>query len=51
MWIALVVYIALVMVLVLVFNPLGGVLDRWDTIRLRWIATLRPGQFTLSGSR
>ena len=37
----MVVYFLSLLIGVAFFQPLGGIFDRFDTLRLRWIANLR----------
>jgi tRNA A-37 threonylcarbamoyl transferase component Bud32 len=45
-WIVMVVYFGSVLIGVVFFQPLGGIFDRFDTLRLRWIASLRNDSLT-----
>jgi len=45
-WIIMVVYFGSVLLGVVFFQPLGGIFDRFDTLRLRWIASLRNDSLT-----
>jgi tRNA A-37 threonylcarbamoyl transferase component Bud32/membrane-associated phospholipid phosphatase len=45
-WIVMVVYFGSVLIGVVFFQPLGGIFDRFDTLRLRWIASLRSDSLT-----
>ena len=42
----MVVYFGSVLIGVVFFQPLGGIFDRFDTLRLRWIASLRTDSLT-----
>ncbi len=42
----MVVYFGSVLIGVVFFQPLGGIFDRFDTLRLRWIASLRSDSLT-----
>ncbi len=42
----MVVYFGSVLLGVVFFQPLGGIFDRFDTLRLRWIASLRNDSLT-----
>ena len=43
-WIVMVLYFLSLLIGVTFFQPLGGIFDRFDTLRLRWIANLPDPQ-------
>ena len=45
-WIVMVVYFLSLLIGVASFQSLAGIFDRFDTLRLRWIANLRTGSLT-----
>jgi len=45
-WIVMVLYFLSLLIGVTFFQPLGGIFDRFDTLRLRWIANLRTDSLT-----
>ncbi len=45
-WIIMVAYFVVTLIGIAFFQPLGGVFERFDTLRLRWVASLRTPWLT-----